>query len=254
MPKHPWTRKRTIGNCTLYLGDCLEILPQLADGSVDAVVTDPPYFQPATHYCPTRDEGAPQRAYADLSILEHFFKSFCAECARVTNAEGCFYVFCDGQSYHMAFAALFPHTKRVRPIVWDKVTSFNGYTWRHQHELIAWGEREASPRIPTGDGDIIRCRAVPVSKRQHPAEKPLKLLNAIVTKCGSIVLDPFMGSGTTGVACIETDRYFVGIELEPKYFDIAVARIKAAYREKQKPKRRDAAQKMSASDARPGPA
>lgn len=225
----------------LYCGDCLDILPQLPEGCVDAVVTDPPYFQPATHYCPTRDEGAPQRAYADLSILEHFFKSLCGEFARVTAPHGAFYLFCDGQSYHMAFAALFPHTKRVRPLVWDKCVSFNGYTWRHQHELIAWGERDESPRVPTGDGDILKCRAVPVKARVHPAQKPVELVERLVEKVSlpkgySIkrpsdicVLDAFMGSAATGAACVKAQRQFIGIEKEPKYFDIAVERIEKAF-------------------------
>jgi len=225
-----WTE---IGPCRLACGDCLELLPELEAGSVDAVVTDPPYFQPATHYCPTRDEGAPQRVYADLSILELFFKTFCAAAAKGTASDGSFYVFCDGQSYHMAFGALFPFTKRVRPLVWDKLVSFNGYTWRHQHELIAWGEREHTERIATGDGDIIRCRAVPVGERQHPAEKPLLLLEKILSKCGTTVLDPFMGSGTTGVACVRLGRKFIGIEMEPKYFDIACRRIENEVKNRQ---------------------
>lgn len=220
----------TSGDVTLYLGDCLEVLPTLAAGSVDAVVTDPPYFQPASHYCPTRDEGAPKKTIGDMSILEYFFKSFIRECARTLKPDGFHYLFCDGQSYPIAFTGLYPYVKRVRPLIWDKLTSYNGYTWRHQHELIAFGELDGSPRIPTGDGDILKFRAVPVDERLHPAEKPIPLLMALIAKTqeGGVIIDPFAGSGTTGVACVQTGRRFVGIEISEQYFEIAVKKIEAA--------------------------
>lgn len=222
------------GRIQLYLGDCLEILPQLPKGSVDAVITDPPYFQPASHYCPTRNEDAPKRVYADLSILELFFKTFILYAAKITKENGTFYVFCDGQSYHMAFISLYSHVKHVRPLIWDKIISYNGYTWRHQHELIAWGERKDCPRIPTADGDILQCRAVPVGDRLHPAEKPIPLLLRLSKKTAEngLICDPFMGSGTTGIACVRTNRRFIGIELEPKYFEIARDRIERELQQK----------------------
>lgn len=214
----------------LRLGDCLEILPTLDAGSVDAVITDPPYFQPAVHYVGARGEVAPRRKISDLSILEHFFSSFTAECARVLKPTGTFYLFCDGQSYPIAFTGLYPHCKYVRPLIWDKQTSYNGYTWRHQHELIAWGEREHSPRIPTGDGDILRCPAVPVDDRDHPAEKPVALICKLLSKLpdGAIVIDPFMGGGVVGQACYQSLRHFIGIEADPEYYAIAQRRIEQA--------------------------
>jgi site-specific DNA-methyltransferase (adenine-specific) len=215
---------------TLHLGDCLEVMKDIPAGSVDAVVTDPPYFQPAAHYCPTRDEGAPKKSIGDMSILESFFKLFISEGARITNGSGWLYVFCDGQSYPIAFTGMYPHVKRVRPLIWDKMTSFNGYTWRHQHELIAYGEMKDAPQVPTGDGDILQCRAVKVKERCHPAEKPIELIKKILGKTpeNTTILDPFMGSGTTGVACVQTGRNFIGIEIDPHYYEIAEKRITEA--------------------------
>jgi site-specific DNA-methyltransferase (adenine-specific) len=211
----------------LILGDALAELPKLEAASVDAIVTDPPYFQPASHYCGTRDEGRARRSIGDMSILESFFRLFVGECARVLKPSGTFYLFCDGQSYPIAFTGLYPHVKYVRPLVWDKVVGYNGYTWRHQHELIAWGERDESPRLATGDGDILRCPAVPVGERLHPAEKPTPLVRRLVAKTaeGGTVLDPFMGSGTTGAACLQTGRNFIGIEIDPAYFAVAEKRM-----------------------------
>ena len=209
----------------LYCGDCLEILPQLEAGSVACVVTDPPYALPAAHCVGARSASTPQRSIGDLSIVEYWFKGVAA-----LFPDGVpLYVFCDGQSYPIFFRSCYSRWKRIRPLIWDKVASFNGYTWRHQHELIAWCESDTCERVPTGDGDIIRCRVVPVDKRSHPAEKPVELIEAIIGKTEGTILDPFMGSGTTGIACVKHGRQFIGIEIEPKYFDIAVKRIEEAF-------------------------
>jgi site-specific DNA-methyltransferase (adenine-specific) len=209
----------------LRLGDCLEVMKTLPDGSVDAVVTDPPYFLPAQHY---QTRKVFRKNFSDLGILEHFFRDFFDEMKRILRASGCFYVFCDGQSYPLFWYYAFQMSKSVRPLIWDKGTSINGYFWRHQHELILFGEMPESRPLPTGDGDILRARAVPVDTREHPAEKPAELLGKITSKCGDLVLDPFMGSGTTGVACVQTGRSFIGIEIDAGYFAIAQKRIAEA--------------------------
>jgi DNA modification methylase len=113
---------------------------------------------------------------------------------------------------------------RVRPLIWDKVVSYNGYTWRHQSELITWVERPDAPRVPTGDGDILRYRAVKVGDRVHPAEKPVALVSALVAKHEGTVLDPFMGSGSTLVAARQMGRRAIGIEIEERYCEIAAQR------------------------------
>ena len=220
----------TIGKCRLILGDCVDVLQSLEAQSVDAVITDPPFFHPVNHYVNARDAEPAKKTLSDMSALKHFFRVTAVELDRVLKRSGSAYWFCDGQSYGHSFEALYPHFKRVRPLIWDKVVSFNGYTWRHQHELIAWGEMPEAKQIPTGDGDIIRCRAVPVKERVHPAEKPVDLLAALVKKTPSdaVVLDCFMGSASTGVAAVMHGRGFVGIEFERRYFDIACQRIEDA--------------------------
>jgi site-specific DNA-methyltransferase (adenine-specific) len=215
----------------LRLGDCLEILPTLADKSVDAVITDPPYFLPVNSYVGKRGEGYTKRTSADASILRGYFERVFAELARIIRPTGTFYVFCDGQSYPIFHQVMYPFTKYVRPLIWDKVVSYNGYTWRHQHEIIAWGELEETPRIPTGDGDILKCRGVLQKDRVHPAEKPVDLLGRLIEKsvpAGGIVLDPFCGSASTGEACVKLGRVFTGIEMEKSFFEIAEKRITEA--------------------------
>ena len=209
----------------LILGDCLEVMRTMPDKSVDAVITDPPYFLPAQHY-QTRKKF--MRNFSDMGILEYFFRNFFQEVSRIVKDDGCFYIFCDGQSYPLFWYYGYSISKSVRPLIWDKQVSINGYYWRHQHELILFGEMPESKPLPTGDGDIIRGRAVKVDDREHPAEKPVEMMAMLCNKSGDTILDPFMGSGTTGVACVQTGRNFIGIEIDPTYFAIAEKRIAEA--------------------------
>lgn len=209
------------GWITIYHGDCVEVLPNLTQ--VDVVVTDPPYFQPATHYVHPRGVQ-PIKSLGDTSILEHAFRLWADLLDRVLKPTGSAYIFCDGQSYPITYRAFY-HLGKIRPLIWDKLTSFNGYTWRHQHELIAWIERVNAERVPTGDGDILQERAVPVEDRIHPAQKPVSLCGRLIAKHPGTVLDPFMGSGTTMEAARLQGRRYIGIEIEERYCEIAATRL-----------------------------
>jgi DNA modification methylase len=199
----------------------MEVLPSL--GVLDLIVTDPPYFQPAAHYVQPRGGKAP-RAHGDTSVLLHAFRFWAQTLDEVLSRSGTAYIFCDGQSYPHFFNA-FGSLGRVRPLIWDKVVSYNGYTWRHQHELIAWLERSEAQRVPTGDGDILRERAVSVDKRVHPAEKPVPLLGRLIAKHEGIVLDPFAGSCSTLDAARVAGRKSIGIEIEESYCELAAKRF-----------------------------
>jgi len=118
--------------------------------------------------------------------------------------------------------------KSLRPLVWDKMTSINGYSWRHQHELILFAEMPNAQPIKTGDGDILRYRAEPIDDRQHPSQKPEDLFSALITKSikeSDLILDPFLGSGTTAVCAKKLGRKCIGIEIEEKYCEIAKKRL-----------------------------
>jgi DNA modification methylase len=210
---------------TIYHGDALAVLAMLPFDSVDVVVMDPPYFLPAAHYSV---RSGTFRSLGDLSMLEHFFRDVFTACARVLKPTGFLYAFCDGQSYPPFYATAFPHFKNVRPLVWDKQTSVNGYAWRHQHELILFASMPDAPNVKTGDGDIIRERAVPIGDRDHLAEKPEAVLTRLIDKTTperGVVLDPFMGSGSTLRAARFLRRRAVGIDVEERYCGIAVERL-----------------------------
>jgi len=201
-------------------GDCIDELKKLPDQSIDLIITDPPYFVPAKHYATRKNFS---RNFGDLGIMEFFFKEVFNQFKRVMKLTGRIYVFCDGQSYPLFYYHLFHFCKSVRPLIWDKKVSINGYHWRHQHEIIIFAEMPESRPVPTGDGDILRCSAVKVDKRIHPAEKPVELLKLLIEKsseANDIVLDCFAGSGSVMKACLETNRQYIMIEKELSYFEL----------------------------------
>ncbi len=211
------------------IGDCLELLQDVSNHSINLILTDPPYFLPINSYVGTRKNGYNKRTLADTSILKGYFERVFQELDRVLSIDGTFYIFCDAQSYPIFYQAMFPYCNHVRLLIWDKIISYNGYTWRHQHELIAWGERTNTKRIPTGDGDILKCRGVLQEDRNHPAEKPIELLQKLILKHGDIgdtILDPYVGSGSTLVACSLSERNGMGFELDPQYEPIIEKRLK----------------------------
>jgi site-specific DNA-methyltransferase (adenine-specific) len=210
----------------IYNMDCIEGMKQIDDNSIDCIIIDPPYFLPAQHYA-TRKQFS--RNFSDLGILEHFFKDIFKEYQRMLKQTGYIYIFCDGQSYPLFYYHLYPFCKSVRPLIWDKKVSINGYCWRHQHELIIFAEMPKVKPIPSGDGDILRYNAVKVDNRKHPAEKPIELLIKIInktTKENELVLDTFAGCGVTLIACKRLNRHYLGFELSKEYYDIAIDKIR----------------------------
>lgn len=209
-----------IGDATLYCGDCMEILSTL--GKVDAVVTDPPY------------------GMANNPDSRRFSGSTPEIKRRRGHGGGRFRNMIEGDN---------------RPFDPSPFIIFN--------QVILWGANHYAARLPVGtslvwikrndeaygtflsDAEIgwqkggcgvycFRDLSMKANERdrQHPNQKPLSLMQWCIERISypdSIILDPFMGSGTTGVACANLGRKFIGIEIEPKYFDIACERIRLAY-------------------------
>ena len=163
----------------------------------------------------------------DLSVLKGYFELVFAELSRVLDDKGTYYIFCDAKSYPIFWQVLFPLCRNVRLLIWDKMISYNGYTWRHQHEFIAWGELDETERIATGDGDIIKCRGVLQKDRTHPAEKPVDVMSKLISKHpAGMLVDPFMGTGASIIASKDLNCYLIGIEIEEKYCEIAANRCR----------------------------
>ena len=192
------SRVETIGDCTLYLGDCRDILPTL--GKVDAVVTDPPYgigasFDVCRHGHGKSDWDATPVDTETLALLV---------------AASDVQIIWGGNYFDLPPSRGF--------LVWDKCQPFEFSLAMAEY---AWVSRDQNAKI-------FRSRPQAIGK-QHPTQKPEELMRWCAEMTTGTILDPFMGSGTTGVACVKLGRKFIGIEIDPKYFDIACRRIEKAY-------------------------
>lgn len=222
---------RVIGDAVMILGDCLEVLPELP--KVDAVVTDPPYGTAATHdkhlSSITLRNGEPARqalGFEGISLAE------CVDMATLwTQLAARWVVFtCEWKYAHALDAA----GLLVRLGIWrkpDGAPQFTGDRPGKGWEAIAICHQAGRKRWNGGGKHAFYSHPKGQNTSGHPTGKPLGLLSELVSDfsdVGETILDPFMGSGTTGVACVQLGRKFIGIEREPKYFDIACKRIELA--------------------------
>ena len=207
-------RKEVIGNATLYLGDCLEILPTL--DKVDAVITDPPYgIGEAAGKNVSRGKLAIAKDYGVDSWDDHTADE--AVALAITKAEQA--VIFGGNYYHLPPSSCW--------LVWDKENGANDFA----DAELAWTNLSKAVRLKRYMWNGM-LRANNEKRGDHPTQKPIGVMEwAINQTSGETILDPFMGSGTTGVACMNLGRKFIGIEIEPKYFDIACERIDQSQRQ-----------------------
>ena len=214
-------RNDPLPDVVLHLGDCLEFLRMLDSGGIDAVVTDPPCgIALKSHGQLFRSAGAIQGdANAEL-----------AECA-----------------YGMCADRGWPVAMFFSPYRWFTNGWRNAPGWEKGIHVGAGGDRKTCwkrdvemigiafnrPLNGARESSVLRFNAISPNfvGVVHPAEKPLPLMRYLIEKLtqpGDTVLDPFMGSGTTGVACVQTGRRFIGCEIDPAYFAIAQQRIAQA--------------------------
>ncbi len=210
---------------TLYHGDCRDVLPTLSV-RVDAVVTDPPFFMPATHY---QSRVKWQRAWADTSILATFWATILDLTVPLLRPSGHFLAFCNGDSYPVFYPEMYRRFDFLKCLVWDKGHVGLGRVWRNQHELVIAGRWQDVWFADDGvlRSDVLRFDATPSSDRLHPVEKPETLLRGLIaptTRCGATILDPFAGSGSTLYAAKQAGRKAIGIDGEERYCEIAAKR------------------------------
>jgi hypothetical protein len=207
----PVSEVRTIGNATLYLADCAEVLPRL--GRVGACVTDPPYgigYDGRRAYVSDRTHGG-RRAY-EFRAWDDAPPSRALLAALLAMSDKSLFW---GANFYAD--ALPPSGKWL---VWDK-----GQRIDQSDGELAWTSEFGALRICT----LNRC-ALAQDGAEHPTQKPVALMRWCLAQLrpSGVILDPFAGSGTTGVACALDGYAFVGIERDPAYFEIACRRIEAA--------------------------
>ena len=207
---------------TIYHGDALEILPTLP--RADLVLTDPPFFLPAQHYS-SRAEWA--KAWGDTSILSAWW-GLVLDALPLTQT-GSVVSFCDGPAFAVFFPEFYRRFPAVRSLVWDKGSIGLGQPWRRQFELLIVGRLPESKWTGGGgEPDVLRCSVVPSERRYHPVDKPTSLLGQLLrplTDLDDLVIDPFLGGGSTLIAAKENGRKAIGIEIEERYCEIAVQRL-----------------------------
>lgn len=207
--------KVEIGAATLYRGDCLEVMQTL--GKVDAVVTDPPYGlgEDNRKKHMSREELAAAVDYGDYSWDNTPAAPETIDlCRQVSRWQVIF----GGNYFHLPPTSCW--------LVWDKL---NGKTHFADCELAWTNLPKAVRRIRWLWSGMLRAEA---GAREHPTQKPVGVMTWAIEHVpapNQTVLDPFMGSGTTGIACAKLGRKFIGIEKEPHYFEIACKRIEQAY-------------------------
>lgn len=234
---------------TLLCGDCLELMKRVPDGSVDMVLTDPPYssgglfagdrkINTRTKYTASAYNGAAR--FHDFSgdnmdqrSFTEFMRMVLSKARQKCRPGAIAAVFVDWRNLPALTDALQAAGWIWRGIVvWDKGTSRNQPgRFRNDCEYIAWGSNGRLPVDWTpGFKALPGCYHIPgvnTKQKHHQTKKPVELLEKLLAICpaGGMILDPFMGSGSTGAACANTGRSFTGIELDPGYFETAQRRV-----------------------------
>jgi len=204
--------KVEIGNATLYLGDCADVLSTIE--KVDAVITDPPYgINENSKKVASRGNMAKPKDYGDFDWDKSPPPDELIELIRI---KGKYQAFFGGNYFTLPPTSCW--------LVWDKLNGDNDFA---DCELAWTNWPKAVRRLQWRWNGMIRQGN---EERYHPTQKPLEVMKWVIELCpkSDTILDPFMGSGTTGVGAIQMGKKFIGIEREKQYFDIACKRIEQA--------------------------
>lgn len=236
----PWKRVEQVGNSTLYLGDCIDVMREFEAESVDMIWTDPPYGH-SNHSGDwnarlNEKRGIESKPIAndDADGMRFVVDGMLKEAVRVLKHDCC--CCCCGGGPKPTFAWVADRMDReglsfFHSVIWDKANPGLGWRYRRQHEMIMIAHRSGGKLAWSNDKRAVRniFTLMPPRDRVHPNEKPLGLMGHFIelhTLPGQVVLDPFMGSGSTGVAAIRAGRRFIGIELDENHFETSVERVR----------------------------
>ena len=239
--------KVTIGDAVLYRADCLEVMAELPDQSIDLIWTDPPYGNTNNHNdlnaALAKKDGRTVEAIANdgLDDMKVVVSGMLAHAVRLMSPDrNALCVCCSGGGGKNGplFAWLANRLDEeglafFHSVIWDKINPGLGWRYRRQHEMVMVSHKRGS-RILWRDkrrstGNVI-AQSAP-QNRCHPNEKPLGLVRKFLelhASAGETVLDPFMGSGTTGVAALELGLKFIGVELDEAHFETSCKRLEKA--------------------------
>ena len=227
----------------LLQGDCLELMKDIPDNSVDLIVTDPPYKTTSRGSAGTSGGMLQKDINKQGNVFKYNdikFEQYLPELYRVLKDGSHTYI----MTNHKNLLELLTVAKEVgftftKSLIWDKGNKIMGQFYMSQFEYILFFRKGRAKKINhCGTSDIIsipnkKTKGVD-GKNLHDTEKPTELMKLLILNSsneGDVVLDPFMGIGSTGIACLNTNRNFIGIELDEEYFKIAEKRIQEAKNE-----------------------
>ena len=221
----------------IYHADCLEGMKELPDESVDCVVTDPPYR--LTQQGASGHTGGIMRkdAYRRGTVFVHNdvdIGDYLPSLYRVLKERGHFYIMCNDLNLYPFLKAIYSSPFHfVKSLIWDKRHKIMGRYYMGCYEYILFMRKGAEKPINhCGSGDLISLPNVrdkgSDGENWHDCQKPVALMQYLIeesTQAGEVVLDPFMGSGTTALACERSGRHYVGYEIDGNYYELAKRRL-----------------------------
>lgn len=213
----------------LYNGNCLEIMDNIDDKSIDLIITDPPYLiNYQSNRRKKKDRFDKIKNDKDNCILiQEYFK----ECYRIMKNNTAIYCFCSWHNIDFFKREFEKYFKLKNIIIWNKNNHGTGDlkgSYAPKYEFILFGHKGRTLLREKRISDVIDCAKIPSKKLTHPTEKPQELLGIFIKQSsdeGSIVFDGFMGTGSCGMVANNLNRKFIGIELDENYFNIAKNRI-----------------------------
>ena len=215
----------------LINGDCIEEMQKLIDDGVkvDLIVTDPPYLM--NYYRHTNNSNIKPILNDDNFELIQDIMPLLYE---LLEDGGAMYMFCNSNHMDYFKQQISHHFNYRNILIWLKNGTGMGdlkTTYGKRTEFIIYASKGRHELNGRRDNDVLEYKKVPVTKSVHQNQKPIDLLTFLIKKSSKpndTILDCFMGSGSTGVACLQTNRNFIGIELDKKYYEIAEQRINEA--------------------------
>ena len=218
-------------NVKLYNDDCLNVLKDVDDNSIDLVVTDPPYEV----ITGGRNGGVKGKPSGILTENKQLMKSipkvdlWLSECFRVMKDGTHIYIMTNTLNLTNYLNIINDVGFKLHNLlVWNKNNTTPNRWYMKNCEYVIFARKGFAKSINNPSSQTVHNFDNIIGNKQHPTEKPVDLMKLYVensSQVGGTVLDPFMGSGSTGVACKELNRNFIGVELDKQYFDIATKRI-----------------------------
>ena len=209
----------------LYNGDCLEVMKDIKDKSIDLIVTDPPYL---IDYQSNYRKNKYKKIKNDIKA-EELISNYFKECYRILKDNTAMYSFCSWHNIDFFKREFEKYFKLKNIIVWNKNNTSMGDlkgSYAPKYEFILFGHKGRKLINGFRYPDVLEAKRT--GNKLHPTQKPIDLLEIFIkasSDVGDIVFDGFMGSNSTGIASIKNNRKFIGIELDIDYYNIAKQRI-----------------------------